>query len=596
MRHIFSVLLFMLSISVANAQVLLKQVPSDEGQYIVSFNTPDEVGKFAGKTPDQRRQAMVNLRKYIALHIENLKHDLADTDLKVIRELWLSQAAAIHLSPVFLNKLRSLSYVTEVNPDRKYIAKPQSVTLPSGETVGYDISRIDLSQLWADHYKGQGVVVAILDTGVDVTHKDLKNSWRGGTNSWFDAYEVWETPKDTGHGTAVASVIVGGNNYTGGYLGVAPNATWIAARIIDEQDKDLKSQESAIKSGLQWVLDPDGDPLTDDFPDIVQNSWASTNSPTLCDNPYSKELEAIYNTGIDIIFSVGNSDDSVSSRLSPAFDPHVISVGAVADDPGNTIMTTSGRGPNACYKDLVNTSKDVITPSLVAPGQSVRVAEAGGAITELDGTSFSAPMVAGALALLRSKYTAQDYLKYRQSLYESSLPLGSTSPNNSYGRGMVQASAAATWLGQQTLNVQLVQPEVRFSDAKLVGSETDNVIVATLIRSGDLSASASVDVVSQSGTAKEEVDFNEVRETVLFDTGESLKTVSVVMIDDQEAEGAENFTLKIVLSDASTRLTITDDETGSGTEEDVIGGASFGLLELFLLLTLSASRLVTRWG
>ncbi len=595
MRFIYSVLLLVLSVQTANAQVILKQLPSDEGQYIVSFNTPDEVTRFSGKTAEQRRQTMISLRKYMALHIENLKQDMAATDLKVIRELWLGQEAAIHLSPQFLPKVLGLSYVTEVNPDRKYMAKPQSVTLGSGEVVGYDISRIDISQLWADNYKGQGVVVAILDTGVDGTHKDLKDSYRGGTNSWFDAYGKWDSPKDTGHGTAVASLIVGGNNYTGGYLGVAPKATWIAARIIDELDTDSQSQVSAIKSGLQWVLDPDNDPLTDDFPDIVQNSWAAQTSPTLCDNPYVDELAAIYAMGIDIVFSVGNSDDSTSSRLSPSFDPHVISVGGVADDAGNTIMSISGRGPNACYKDLVNTADDVITPSLVAPGQSIRVAETAGTVTEFDGTSFAAPMVTGALALLRSKYSAQDYLDYREALYQSTLALGETSPNNDYGRGMVQASAAADWLGQQ-LTVQAVPSEVKFSNAKLVGSETDNVIVATLIRSGDLSGTVSVDVISQSDSARESLDFNEVRENVLFDPGESLKTVSVTMIDDQESEGVERFYLKIALTGVSTQITITDDETGSdATETDEIGGTSLGLAELFLLLILMSGRLVTRW-
>ncbi len=609
MRLFISFIVLLISCLPVYAQVQLKQVPAEPGRYIVTFKTQHENLRLAGKSPVERKQTMVNLRGSLSLFIENLKTDLAYTDLKVVRELWLRQAAAIYLSPEYLTRLRNLPYVNEVNPEKSYQLLPQGTLPLSGEDVGGDIEHIDIDELWSQGFRGQGVVVAILDTGVDYLHLDLKDNWRGGSNSWFDPYEKYEEPVDTlrggqSHGTGVASIVLGGNlNESNNYLGVAPEATWIAARILDGDT----STESAISSALEWVLDPDSDPATDDYPDIVQNSWGITGTEGACDNPFSVELAAIDSAGIDIVFSVGNTTQSPpSTYLTPSFDKHVISVGAI-DSGTDEIWVNSGRGPDKCNTPLMQ------IPSLVAPGVKIAMADItlGGLISNLDnitvssGTSFSSPMVSGALALLRSKYSATDHLYYRQALYDSALGLGASSPNNDYGRGLLQASAASALLkveaDKPTSAVRYQVQEVNFTEAKYNFVEnTSGTVDVTVIRSGDISNSVSVQVLSLNGTAVSGADFEPVNTAVTFLANESRKKVTVTLIDDTEAEGDESFSLVFSVPNtinfgnkSSISIVISDDD--QAVEEEIIGGTAFGFLEIFFLMALAASRIVARW-
>ena len=126
--------------------------------------------------------------------------------------------------------------VSNVKFDKKYKIDTLGTTtlvLPSDELVQNNLFDIGVESVWNAGFKGQGVVVAIIDSGVDIDHATLKSRWRGGTNSWFDPVNGSVEPTDfSGHGTAVASIILGGNeNKTGAFLGVAPNAQWIAAKI-----------------------------------------------------------------------------------------------------------------------------------------------------------------------------------------------------------------------------------------------------------------------------------------------------------------------------------------------------------------------------
>ncbi len=611
MRFIFSLLILALGIQNLSAQVLLEKVSNDPGHYIVTFTGLAVEGKLKGKSASDRRQAMTDLRQQMALYLDNIKADLSDTDLEVLRELWLRQAAAIHLSPEYLTRLESLPYVLEVRPDRKFQIKPQADLALSGESVGDDIARIDIDTLWSEGYRGQGVVVAILDTGVDYLHKDLRGRWRGGSNSWFDPYGEFMTPVDTytsdgkPHGTGVTSLVLGGNlNESSAYLGVAPAASWIAARIINGNS----TTESAIISALEWVLDPDKDPSTDDFPDIVQNSWGMTGASFpegSCSNPFQQELAVIDAMGIDIVFSVGNTSvaNTPSSFLSPSFDKHVISVGAI-NSANDTVWSNSARGPDTC-----NTPLEII-PSLVAPGQTILMADEtfGGLSSNLDdtmrlsGTSFAAPMVSGALALLRSKYQAADHRDYRQSLYDSTIQLG---PNSDYGRGLVQASAAAALLeveaNKSNPTVTHQVEEVNFSKAKYSFAEnTSGTLDITVYRSGDITNPANVRVVSSNLSAFAGSDYIAVDETLEFLEMESQKTVSVTLINDSFGENTESFKLAFVGPNSinfgsknSVTISITDDD--AVTEEDVIGGSSFGLLEISFLLMFATGRLLMRW-
>jgi subtilisin family serine protease len=582
----------LLNIPVVSAQVLLKQEPADPDHYIVAFNTTATANKKAMRDSDSRHAYMRALKQQVANNVKQLMSDLDGTDLQVTSSMWLIQSAAIQISPRFLDKLEALPYVKEVRPDTKYSVESQGTLLSDGVTIAADgIARVDIDSLWSEGYKGQGVVVAILDTGVDVRHKDLKNRWRGGTNSWYDPNdETSVTPTDTGHGTSVASIVLGGNDHAGGdYLGVAPEATWIAARVIDSV-----IVESDIHKVFEWVLNPDGNDLTDDYPDIVQNSWAfGTSVGVLCLNayPFSTDFQQLNLWNIDIVFSVGNSTGT-SSYFIPANDPNVISVGSV--DKSDVLSSSSGQGP-----DLCSASKQI--PSLVAPGEVIHVADIANSYTFQSGTSFASPMVTGALALLRSKYKANDFMDYRRALFESTSLIGNTGrgmPNDQYGYGLVQASAAADKLASYA-NVALVDNEVNFSFAVLAPVETDGIVSVTLLRSGDVSGTPTVRVTTASGTATQGLDFESFDNFVQFSAGETKKVIDITLIDDNESEGTENLTVQLTtdLTVASTKnsqitINITDDELPPTLDQ--VGGASFTVRYILILMALLIASVTAR--
>ena len=581
-------LLSLLLPPLTQAQVVLDRVASRPGDYLL---------RFVGPLPDLRTDpaaAMARARAGQQARIERLRRDLSGTGLVIRRDLWIRNSLAITLPSRYLSRVQSLDYVLEVRPEARYRAEPQALTrLPvSGETVQDHLPFLDLDQLWADGYRGQGVVVAILDTGVDLTHQDLKGQWRGGSNSWFDAVDGSQAmPSDIsgkGHGTAAASLIVGGNG-TGGYLGVAPAAEWIAARIFD---KDKQATEADIIAALQWLLDPDGDPATKDYPDIVSNSWGLSGTRQ-CDNPFVTELAALDALDIDLVFAAGNYGPDPSTYVSPAFDSRVISVGALKTDAA-TILPTSSRGPDRCNREVI--------PFLVAPGETIVAADNGGLFSptqKVTGTSFAAPQVSGVLALLRSRYQASKSAR-KTALSNAALDLGPSGPDPDYGHGRVQASRAA----QELASYPGVRPrpaEVNFSSARYVFDENGGTAKIVLIRSGDLAQAASVTVATggSSDTAEAGKDYTGLTlHAVNFQAGEYRKEVLIELIDDQTAEAEEFFTLvmtgnnnvNIGQRDKKT-LWIRDDD--GATTDNTVGGASLDGLLLLLLSLLGVMR--KRW-
>ena len=199
-----------------------------------------------------------------------------------------------------------------------------------------------------------------MDTGVDINHSDLLSRWRGGVNSWYDPNGEHNTPSDlNGHGTQSMGIMVGGSA-GGSAIGVAPDATWIAAKIFNDAGE---ASLSSIHQGFQWLLDPDSDPLTDDAPDVVNNSWTLQNVNG-CDNEFAADISALRASSIMVIFSAGNYGPSPMTSVSPANNAEGFAVGAV--DSTMTIANFSSRGPS-CDGSLY--------PEVVAPGVNIKTSD-----------------------------------------------------------------------------------------------------------------------------------------------------------------------------------------------------------------------------
>ena len=127
--------------------------------------------------------------------------------------------------------------------------------------------RTGAPELWSHGIDGSGMTVATLDTGVDLTHAELAGRYRGGSHGWFDPFGEHARPVDlNGHGTQVIGVMVAGDG-----IGMAPGAHFIAARVFNDSGV---STDSAVHLAFQWLLDPDGNPATDDAPTLSMRPGA----------------------------------------------------------------------------------------------------------------------------------------------------------------------------------------------------------------------------------------------------------------------------------------------------------------------------------
>lgn len=244
---------------------------------------------------------------------------------------------------------------------------------------------------WQAGYTGQGVTVAVVDTGIDATHPDLAGSFRGGAGDWFDVHGEHARPMDRhGHGTQIAG-LVSGTGASGQTLGVAPQSRWIAARIYNDRNIGRLSQLHRITA---WLLDPDGKPATADAPQIVLNAWGLGDRPGTCDDEFARDLRWLRVAGMHVVFAAGNGGPTENSSVSPANNAGALAVGAL-DGEGQMAMFTS-RGVSACDARPY--------PDVMAPGELLRTTDlaAGGLpiTTVATGTSYAAALVSGELALL----------------------------------------------------------------------------------------------------------------------------------------------------------------------------------------------------
>lgn len=332
--------------------------------------------------------------------------------------LWIADAIVVTGDAAAIDGLARRPDVVSVVGDRTASIRPTAAP-PAEPGVGL----VGAPGLWAAGNTGQGVVVASLDQGVDAAHPALAGSWRGGTNSWYDPYGQHAVPFDaTGHGTAAMGVMVGA-----GGIGVAPGATWISARVFDDQGS---SSIAAMHQAFQWVLDPDGDPATLDAPDVVLNSWTFTTIG--CDPTFQPDLQALVAAGILPVFAAGNMGPNASTNGSPANLPEAFSVGAT--DASDAIAPFSSRGPAVC--------KHAQVPEMVAPGVAVRSSWPGQAFATVSGTSFAAPHVAGAAALILAAAPRTTEQGLRDALTSTAVDLGTPGVDDAFGAGRLDIPAA----------------------------------------------------------------------------------------------------------------------------------------------------------
>ena len=218
----------------------------------------------------------------------------------------------------------------------------------------------------------------MIDTGVDATNPDLA----GKIVAWKDFVNGRPTPYDDGqHGTHVAGTLVGGAN-GGAAVGIAPGATLVVAKALNA---DGTGDGSELIAAAQWMMDPDGDPATADYPTVISNSWVS---PDGTDTWFLPMVQAWRALGIVPVFAAVKTGGA-GTIGSPASYSESVAVGSV--DETQALSSFSSQGP-VTWTDVndegIAPRTQVVKPDFVAPGKDIMSTVPGG-WGEMSGTSMA---------------------------------------------------------------------------------------------------------------------------------------------------------------------------------------------------------------
>jgi serine protease AprX len=282
-------------------------------------------------------------------------------------------------------------------------------------------------QVWDLGYTGKGVTVAIVDTGIDGTHPDLKGritQWKDLVNNKDTAYD------DFGHGTHCAGII-GGNGAasSGKYKGVAPEVRFVGVKVLG---KDGSGSLSTIISGMQYAAGTDAS--------VISMSLGSTQHSQSMDDA----VKAAVQKGKIVVVAAGNSGPGSSTIACPADAPEALTVGAT--DKSDVVASFSSRGPNR---------DGTVKPDISAPGKDIVSCRATGTndgkaidtyYLSMSGTSMATPMVSGAVALMVQKKPGLTPAEAKDILEKAAKQPGSRTPNNDYGYGRISVKNAIDYM------------------------------------------------------------------------------------------------------------------------------------------------------
>src|SRR5664279_1380997 len=288
-----------------------------------------------------------------------------------------------------------------------------SDTPPQSTPWGVEAIHADPSSNAAGGSTGDGINVAVLDTGIDLDHPDLAANVEGEYMALAAAgrYRKHRAPDDdNGHGTHVAGIIAAENN-SEGVVGVAPDADLYAVKVLDQNGSGYFSD---VIDGIYWAIGTH-DNSTDDIHVINMSLGANSGSYDL-----SAAVSAAEDAGILIVAAAGNDGEAVDY---PAAYPGVIAVAAT--NKKNVAPYWSSRGDGKGDDEV----------ELAAPGVDIYSTYKDGSYETLSGTSMASPHVAGSAALVWAANSGWDATDVRTALIVRAAGLGDAKV---YGHGLVQ--------------------------------------------------------------------------------------------------------------------------------------------------------------
>jgi hypothetical protein len=346
------------------------------------------------------------------------------------------------------------------------------------------------------------VIVAILDTGLDLNHPEFAGRILPG----YDFVNNDADPTDDhGHGTHVAGIAVAGINNGIGMAGIAGNAKLLPVKVLASNNTGWWSD---VAAGITWA--------TDQGADVINLSIVGSSSSTALQNAINYALSK----GVAVVGSSGN--ENVSAPRYPASYDTVIAVGATTST--NTRWSLSNYGPNV---------------DIMAPGSSIYSthwsAASGSTYRFLTGTSMAAPHVAGLVALMLSVNPNLTVEEIRQILQSTATDMGDAGYDSLHGYGKINAQTAVASVTPElpalpttSMNASLVYD----ANGNSYAEPGDKVRYTTVIANNDASPLNDVRVIGQPVTNSSYVAGTTAVNTILVADNASPPAATVMPLDE----------------------------------------------------------------
>lgn len=292
--------------------------------------------------------------------------------------------------------------IVSIEPDQEVYAlvkptKPIDPVVVLPQKMDWGIDALGANDVW-NSFRGNGIDVAVIDTGIDLDHPDLR-VLPGVTY----VLRTRSADDDNGHGTHVAGIIAALDN-TIGVVGVAPNANLYPVKVLNSKGSGYLSD---VVKGIEWAI---GNQM-----DVINMSLGADSGSSAMETV----LEAAESAGIITVAAAGN--DGTAVDFPGAYDS-TLAVGAV--DVSLKLAYFSSIGPQV---------------DIVGPGVNVYSTYKGGTYKALSGTSMATPHLAGLAALYKQMNPGADLSAFRQALAGSSMDLGTNGKDVQYGWGFPDA-------------------------------------------------------------------------------------------------------------------------------------------------------------
>lgn len=333
-------------------------------------------------------------------------------EIKDVKSFWIANMVGMKATPNAIREIAKNSEVEQIflDEEQQFI----SYFPAEPERAAWGLAKIG-SPTVNQTYKGKGIIVAVIDTGVNYNHVDLSGRVLKGKDCYNNDMDPMD---DNGHGTHCSGTVAGTT------YGVAPEATILAVKVL-----------SGGGSG-SWQNVADGVQYVATYTPKVNVASMSLGGGAPIQQVLRDALTNAVNMGIYFAIAAGNSGPGTSTIGTPGDQKDIVSVGAT--DSNDLIASFSSRGPVTAY------GTSYIKPDVSAPGVSITSCWIGSntASNTISGTSMATPHVAGLMALVLNAKPGISYTTMYNILTTSAKALGTGRPNNIYGYGRIDAVKA----------------------------------------------------------------------------------------------------------------------------------------------------------